>query len=121
MPLATDARWFYGTVLAFGLFGVVAVVKVVRDREDGIAVTGAFAGLSWIAAVGPLVAVSVYLLNSPQDELQRGFLFLTYVFAVFAAVVVQKNVRDLDEWQSSPAGQAAKSAFAAPSRESAGQ
>lgn len=100
MPLTADQRWFYGTILAFGMFGVVAVVKSVRDREDGIPVTGAFYGLSWIAAIGPLVAISIYLLNSSAEELQRGFLFLAYMFAVFASVVVQRNTRDLAEWQA---------------------
>lgn len=100
MPLTYDQRWFYGTVILFGLFGVVAVVKSIRDRDDSIPVTPAFYGLSWIAALGPITAMSIYLLNAPQDDLARGFLFLTFMFAIFAAVVVQKIVRDLADWQA---------------------
>lgn len=100
MPLTYDQRWFYGTVLAFGLFGVIAVVKSVRDKEDDIAITPQFYFLSWVAALGPLIAFAIYLLNAPQDELTRGFLFLSYMFAVFAAVVVQRNVRDLADWNA---------------------
>ncbi len=98
MPLTDDQRWFFGAILAFGLFGVVSVVKSVRDREDGIPVTPLFFGLSWIAALAPITAIIIYLLNWNADELQRGFLFLAYMFSVFAAVVVQRNTRDLDDW-----------------------
>lgn len=115
MPLTADQRWFYGVLLAFGLFGVVAVVKSVRDREDGIPVTPLFYGLSWVAALGPLAVIVIYLLNSPADELQRGFLFLAYMFAVFATVVVQRNTRDLDDWsKNQPARSTVKSSSAVP-------
>jgi uncharacterized membrane protein YiaA len=83
------------------MFGVVAVVKSVRDKEDDIPVTPAFYGLSWVAALAPMTGFSIYLLNlDTLDELQRGFLFLTYMFAIFASVVVQRNTRDLADWNA---------------------
>jgi len=93
--------YFYLTVFLFALFGVIAVVKSVRDKEEGIPVTGAFYGLSWVAALLPMAMIGVYLLAiSTLNELQRGLLFLTFIAAIFAAIVVQKNTRDLAEYNA---------------------
>ena len=93
--------YFFVSVMLFGAFGVVAIVKSIRDREEGVPVTGFFLGLSWVATLAPLALIGGYLLNeSTLDELQRGLLFLTYVATIFAVVVVQKNVRDTAEWRT---------------------
>lgn len=101
MGIPPIENYFYITILLFGLFGVVSIVKSIRDREDNIPVTGLFIGLSWVAAITPLVIMGLYLLNvSTLNELQRGLLFLTYAAAVFAAIVVQKNHRDLVDYHA---------------------
>lgn len=101
MDIPVIEAYFYVTIVLFGLFGVVSVVKSVRDKEDGIPVTGLFYGLAWVATIAPITIMSIYLLQiSTLDELQRGFLFLTFVACVFAVVVVQKNTRDLQDWNN---------------------
>ena len=101
MPIPEPEVYFYVTVFAFGLFGVVSVVTSVRDKEEGVPVTGVFYGLSWVAAAAPVLTMGWYLWQvSGLDELQRGLLFLTYVASVFAAIVVQKNIRDTAEWRA---------------------
>lgn len=57
MGIPDAENYFFVTILIFGLFGVVAVVKSVRDKEDGIPVTGAFLGLSWLGATLPLIII----------------------------------------------------------------
>ena len=100
MRIPPIENYFYVTILLFGLFGVVSVVKSVRDKEDNIPVTGLFVGLAWTAAIVPLGIMGLYLLNvSSLDELQRGLLFLTYMASIFAAIVIQKNHRDLAEYR----------------------
>lgn len=100
MGVPETETYFFVTVFAFGLFGVVSVVKSVRDREDGVPVTGIFYGLSWVAAGAPALIMAWYLWQvSLLNELQRGLLFLTFMAAIFAAIVVQKNIRDMAEWR----------------------
>lgn len=100
MDMADVEIWLYLSLLLFGLFGVVSVTKAVRDREEGIPVTNIYHALSWLAVLLPMSAMCLYLLNvSTLTEVQRGMLFLTYMFAVFSAVVVQKNVRDLEAYR----------------------
>jgi len=104
MGIPDVEAFFYITVFLFGIFGVIALTKAIRDREEGIPVTGAFIGASWAGTLTPMILMAVYLLNvSGLNELQRGLLFLTFIAGVFAMVVVQKNFRDVADYNKATA------------------
>ena len=50
-------KGFLGTLLLLGLFSAIAVQKSVRDRSEGVPVTGIFLGLSWAMVLTSLVLV----------------------------------------------------------------
>lgn len=89
-------KGYYLAVFLFGLFAAVALQKAVRDRDEGIPVTALFLGVSWAGLLISIALLSIGLFNA-QDLLrsEKGFYGATYVLAIFAVVVVQKNVRDL--------------------------
>jgi uncharacterized membrane protein YiaA len=102
MPLSE--KGFYLTVLMFGLFAAVSLQKSVRDRVEGITVSGVYFGLCWVGAGAAVVLLSVGLWNAPLADSEKGFYAMAYALAVFAAVAVQKNVRDLARFDDHPDG-----------------
>lgn len=95
-------KGFYLTVLLFGLFSVVSVQKSVRDRTEGVPVTGIYYGIAWICLLLALVLLSVGLWNSEMVLHEKGYYAVTMVLSLFAAIAVQKNVRDLATFADEP-------------------
>jgi len=93
--LVPSEKGFLGTLLLLGLFSAIAVQKSVRDRAEGVPVTGIFLGLAWGMVLTSLVLVSVALVNAPLELSEKGFFGLSFTMALFSVVAVQKNVRDL--------------------------
>lgn len=96
MPMSE--KGFYLVVLLFGLFAVVSVQKSVRDRLEGVAVTGIYYGICWFGTLSALVLITVGLWNADLEKSEKGFYAMSYVLSLFAAVTVQKNVRDLAQF-----------------------
>ena len=55
-----NEKGYYFTILMYGLFSSVSLQKTVRDRMEGIEVTGIYFGLCWIS-----VGISLLLLKFP--------------------------------------------------------
>ena len=93
--MAMAEKGFYLTVLLFGLFAAVSLQKAVRDRLEDVPVTGLYLGLCWIGAGSAVVLLTVGLWNADLARSEKGFYAMAFALAMFAAVAVQKNVRDL--------------------------
>ena len=88
-------KGFYLTLLLFGLFAGVSLQKSVRDQLQGIPVTGIYFGLCWISLGVSILLLTVGLYHSPLTLSEKGFFGMSFVLSMFAAVAVQKNVRDV--------------------------
>jgi uncharacterized membrane protein YiaA len=93
MPL--NEQGYYFTILMYGLFAAVSLQKSVRDRLEGIPVTGIYFGLCWMSLLLSLLLLSVGLSNATLTLSEKGFYAMSFVLSLFAAVAVQKNVRDI--------------------------
>lgn len=93
MPL--NEKGYYFTILMYGLFAAVSLQKSVRDRLEGIPVTSIYFGLCWLSLGIAVVLLTVGLWNSSLAASEKGFYAMSFVLSLFAAVAVQKNVRDL--------------------------
>jgi uncharacterized membrane protein YiaA len=93
MPL--NEQGYYFTILMYGLFSAVSLQKSVRDRLEGINVTGIYFGLCWISLLLSLLLLGVGLGNATLALSEKGFFAMSFVLSLFAAVAVQKNVRDI--------------------------
>jgi uncharacterized membrane protein YiaA len=93
--MALNEKGYYLTVLLFGLFAAVSLQKSVRDKAEGLAVSGLYFGMSWAATGAALVLLSVGLWNAGLAPSEKGFYAMAFALSLFAAVAVQKNVRDL--------------------------
>ena len=92
--LALNEKGYYLTLLLYGLFAAVSLQKSVRDRAEGVRVTAIYFGLCWVSVLAALLLLTVGLMNATMLLSEKGFYAMSFVLSLFAAVAVQKNVRD---------------------------
>jgi uncharacterized membrane protein YiaA len=98
-----NEKGYYLTVLMFGLFAAVSLQKSVRDQQEGIPVSSIYFGLAWVSAGAALVLLTVGLWNAGLAPSEKGFYAMSFTLSLFAAVAVQKNIRDLAFFQTGDA------------------
>ena len=90
-----NEQGYYFTVLMFGLFAVVSLQKSVRDRLEGLAVTNIYYGICWFATILSICLLIVGLWNATILPSEKGFYAFAFLLALFGAIAVQKNTRDI--------------------------
>jgi uncharacterized membrane protein YiaA len=90
-----NEKGYYFTVLMYGLFASVSLQKSVRDRLEGVRVTGLYFGLCWLSLALCVLLLAIGLWNSSLTSSEKGFFAMAFLLSLFAAVTVQKNVRDI--------------------------
>ncbi len=93
--MALNEKGYYFTLLLFGLFAAVSLQKTVRDKLEGIRVTGIYYGLCWVSVVAALLLLTIGLWNASLSDSEKGFYAMSFLLALFGSVAVQKNIRDL--------------------------
>lgn len=93
--MALSEKGYYFTVLMYGLFAAVSLQKSVRDQLENIPVTPIYFGLSWASVVMTITLLAIGLWNASLLLSEKGFYAMAFLLAIFAAVTVQKNTRDL--------------------------
>ena len=93
-PMLLNEKGYYFTTLMYGLFAAVSLQKSVRDRLEGIPVTGIYYGLAWFSVILAIVLLTVGLWNATLAASEKGFYAMAFLLSLFAAVAVQKNIRD---------------------------
>ncbi|HEY6628013.1 MAG TPA: inner membrane protein YiaA [Acidimicrobiia bacterium] len=90
-----NEKGYYFTILMYGLFAAVSLQKSVRDRLEGIPVTGIYFGLCWMSVGLAVLLPTIGLWNADLANSEKGFYAMSFVLSLFAAVAVQKNIRDV--------------------------
>ncbi len=93
--LLLNEKGYYFTVLMFGLFAVISVQKTVRDRLEKLPVTDIYYGLCWFATILAIILLIIGLWNAEMLPSEKGFYAFSFLLALFGAIAVQKNIRDL--------------------------
>jgi uncharacterized membrane protein YiaA len=90
-----NEKGYYFAVLVFGLYSAVSLQKAVRDKDEGIPVTNIYYGISWFALIISISLMVIGLYNAGSIVLsEKGFYGMAFVLSLFAAITVQKNIRD---------------------------
>ena len=90
-----NEKGYYFTILMYGLFSVVSLQKSVRDRLENLPVTDIYYGLSWFSTILSIVLLVIGLWNATLWPSEKGFYAFAFLLALFAAIAVQKNTRDV--------------------------
>jgi len=93
--MALNEKGYYFTILMFGLFAVISLQKTVRDKLEKIPVTSLYYGLAWFATLLPIVLLLVGLWHATLLLSEKGFYAMAFLLALFGAIAVQKNTRDM--------------------------
>ena len=94
--MSLNEKGFYFACLLLGLFAAISLQKAVRDKLEGIRVTGTYTNVCWAALVAALAMVSIGLFNATFELATKGFFGMAYALSLFAVLTVQKNVRDME-------------------------
>jgi uncharacterized membrane protein YiaA len=97
-----NEKGYYLALLLYGLFAAVSLQKSVRDQMQGIPVTLMYFGLCWASLGVSVLLLAVGLWNASLALSEKGFYAMSFVLSLFAAVTVQKNVRDLEPIRNEP-------------------
>src|SRR3954468_13661985 len=90
-----NEKGYYFAVLVFGLYSAVSLQKAVRDKDEEIPVTNIYYGISWFALIVSISLMVIGLYNAGSIVLsEKGFYGMAFVLSLFAAITVQKNIRD---------------------------
>jgi uncharacterized membrane protein YiaA len=92
--MTKSEKGFYAAVFVLGVFAAVSLQKSVRDRADGLPVSALYLGLSWSVVGLAVLMLTIGLWNSGMALSEKGFYGMAFAMTLFAAVAVQKNVRD---------------------------
>jgi uncharacterized membrane protein YiaA len=95
-----NEKGYYFTILLFGLFSVISVQKSVRDKMEGIPVTEIYYGLSWFTTIASIVLLVIGLWNADLLLSEKGFFGMSFTLSLFAAIAVQKNTRDMKQFEN---------------------
>lgn len=90
-----NEKGYYFVLLLYGLFAAISLQKTVRDRSEGVAVTGLYAGLCWFSLIATITLLTIGLWHATLAPSEKGFYAMSFSLALFAVVAVQKNVRDI--------------------------
>ena len=89
-----NEKGYYFTVLMYGLFSAVSLQKAVRDQLEGVPVTNIYLGISWFSTILSILLLIIGLWHADMDLSEKGFYGMSFLLSLFAAIAVQKNIRD---------------------------
>ncbi len=94
--MALNEKGYYLIIMLYGLFSMVSLQKTIRDKAEGIKTSSIYQTLSWASSGFAIALLAIGLYNAELALSEKGFYAMAYVLSLFAAVTVQKNVRDKD-------------------------
>jgi uncharacterized membrane protein YiaA len=103
--MALNEKGYYLAVILFGLFSAVSVQKSVRDKAEGIPTSTIYHTIAIVAVASAIGLLCIGLYNAELLLSEKGFFGMAYTLSLFAAITVQKNVRDMQALNKSNASQ----------------
>lgn len=91
-----NEKGYYFTILMYGMFSAVSLQKSVRDKLEGIPVTGIYFGLCWLSLGTSILLLAVGLWNATLTLSEKGFFGIAFLLSLFAVIAIQKNTRDIN-------------------------
>ena len=89
-----NEKGYYLAILLLGLFSFVSLQKTVRDKIEGLPISKPYTMMCWFAAASAIALMAIGLFNADLALSEKGFYAMTFILSGFAAITVQKNVRD---------------------------
>ncbi|WP_445747413.1 inner membrane protein YiaA [Polaribacter sp.] len=91
-----NEKGYYFSILLMGIYAVISLQKVVRDKAENIKVNDLYYGISWVIVITSLLLLIIGLRNADLELSEKGFYGISYLLSLFGAITVQKNTRDIE-------------------------
>lgn len=91
-----NEKGYYLITMLYGLFAFVSLQKTIRDKMENIKVSSVYMNLCWLSAIVAIALLVIGLYNADLLLSEKGFYAMAYILSIFAAITVQKNIRDID-------------------------
>jgi len=92
--MALNEKGYYLIILLYGLFSMVSLQKTIRDKMENIKTSNAYYLMAWVSSGIAIGLLIIGLYNAELLLSEKGFYAMSYVLSLFAAITVQKNIRD---------------------------
>lgn len=109
-----NEKGFYFAVFILAMYAAISLQKTVRDRSEGIPVTGIYMSVSWAALMISVLLMTAGLFNAELMLSEKGYYATAFALSLYAVISVQKNIRDM----TAADGKVDSSAFPGPFRRS---
>lgn len=93
--MAFNEKGFYFAVFVLAMYAAISLQKTVRDKAEGLPVTGIYMGVSWGAFIVAIVMLSVGLFNAELLLSEKGYYAMAFSLSLYSVISVQKNIRDM--------------------------
>ena len=93
--MAFNEKGFYLAVFLLAMYAAISLQKTVRDKAEGLPVTGIYMGVSWAAMMVSIAMLAIGLFNAELLLSEKGFYVMAFALSLYAVISVQKNIRDL--------------------------
>jgi uncharacterized membrane protein YiaA len=91
-----NEKGYYFAILLMGIYAVISLQKVIRDKAENIKVSEMYYGISWVIVISSLLLLIIGLRNADLELSEKGFYAISYLLSLFGAITIQKNTRDID-------------------------
>ncbi len=91
-----NEKGYYFAILLMGIYAVISLQKVVRDKAENIKVSDMYYSISWVIVIASILLLVIGLRNADLELSEKGFYAMSYLLSLFGAITVQKNTRDID-------------------------
>ncbi|ALU45203.1 inner membrane protein YiaA [Pseudoalteromonas rubra] len=106
--MAMNEKGYYLIALLYGLFSAVSLQKCIRDSQEQIPTSNIYYLLSLVSTLLAVILLVFALWRAELLLSEKGFYGIAFLMSLYAAIAVQKNVRDsqsIIETVSSPSTQ----------------
>jgi len=92
---AEDTLTFKSLFQLLSILSAAAKQQSVRDKQEDIPVTDVYYGISWVTTIASILLLIIGLWNADLELSEKGFYGMSFTLALFSAIAVQKNTRDI--------------------------
>ncbi|WP_343329935.1 inner membrane protein YiaA [Polaribacter staleyi] len=91
-----NEKGYYFAIILMGVYAVISLQKVIRDKAEHIKVSDIYYSISWVIVIASLLLLIIGLRNADLLLSEKGFYGISFLLSLFGAITVQKNTRDID-------------------------
>ncbi|MFJ8234992.1 YiaA/YiaB family inner membrane protein [Ureibacillus sp. NPDC094379] len=92
-------KGFYTVSLGWITFSAFSIVKVLRDRHEGIKTASEYIFLAWLSMVASFSIGMIAVWNTEWQLVEKGYYWMGILFTTYTSIALAKVIRDRQAFQ----------------------